>query len=264
MKREELKKIIIKISEGVVANLTDFILVQIFFTLELTGSGKITNYTADRAIEAAHNQLTEVNYQQLKLAVYRLKKKGLVKYIKREKILLPQITAAGKKRLKNLLPVYDEKRIWDKRIYLVTYDIPEKKKFDRDTLREYLKKIGCGMLQASVWLTPYNPKEVLREFIEERKLAGQVLISDLGEDGSIGEEDLRELVVRVYNLEDLENRYVEFIQKWGGKKKLNDSEKTRIYFAFTSILMGDPQLPFELLPEDWAGNNAYKLFRFLT
>ncbi len=120
------------------------------------------------------------------------------------------------------------------------------------------------MLQASVWLTPYNPKEVLREFIEERKLAGQVLISDLGEDGSIGEEDLRELVVRVYNLEDLENRYVEFIQKWGGKKKLNDSEKTRIYFAFTSILMGDPQLPFELLPEDWAGNNAYKLFRFLT
>lgn len=264
MRKKELKETILKVSEGVVANLTDFLLAQLFFGFELAVRGRRSPYAVERALEKAHwEDLTKINYQQIKRTIYNLKKKGLVKYIKREKILLPQITTAGKKRLKNLIPVYDEKRIWDKRIYLVTYDIPEKKKTDRDVLRKYLKKIGCGMLQQSVWLTPYNPKEILRKFIEERRLSGQVLISDLGEDGSIGEEEFKELVARVYNLDQLNDRYLEFIQEWQGKK-IDSFEKARINFALFSILMDDPQLPFELLPEDWIGDKAYQLLRDLT
>lgn len=265
MERKELKETILKVSEGMVANLTDFLLAQLFFGFEMAVSGRRSPYAIERAMEKAYfEDLADINYQQIKQTIYNLKKKGLVRYIKREKILLPQITATGKKRLADLFPTYDEKRIWDNRIYLVTYDIPEKKKTDRDILREYLKKIGCGMLQASVWLTPYNPKEALREFIQERGLAGQVLISDLGEDGNIGEEDLKELIVRVYNLNELNSRYFEFIQNWQERKNLNSLEKTKINFALISILIDDPQLPFELLPEEWVGDRAYKLLKSLV
>ena len=261
MRKKELSKIVLKVSEGVVANLTDLVLAQIFFGLEFAAARKRTFYDIDRAMERAYVDSTEINYQQLKRAFLHLKKKGFVGYVKREKILLPQITETGKKRLEGLFPFYDTKRVWDKRIYLITYDIPETKKRDRDILREYLRKIGCGMLQASVWLTPYNPKEVLRKFIEEKGLRGQVLISDLGKDGSIGEEDINELVARVYKLEELIDRYFRFIQEWQGKKVPDDLEKSRINFSFLSILIDDPQLPFELLPEDWPGDKAYEIVK---
>jgi len=264
MKKKELKEVVLKVSEGIIANLTDLVLAQLFFGLEFSSTRQHTLYDADKALERTYDDLTRINYQQIKQTIYYLKRKGLVKYIKREKILLPKITTEGKRRLENLIPVYDARRIWDKRIYLVAYDIPETKKKDRDVFRRYLKRIGCGLLQASVWLTLYNPKEILREFIKERGLKGQVLISDLGEDGSIGEEDLKELVARVYDLDKLDQRYLEFYQEWRSKNKLSNSEKARINFSFYSILTDDPQLPFDLLPEDWIGDKAYKLLKKLV
>jgi phenylacetic acid degradation operon negative regulatory protein len=261
MKKEELKKAILKISKGIVSTMTDLILVQIFFWLELGLRGGHGPGDVHWAMEEAFSRLEE---KQVKQTTYRLKKRGLIKYPKGKGILTSKITVAGKKRLARLLPVYDEKRTWDKKIYLVTYDIPEDKRTDRNRLRDYLKKIGCGMLQASVWLTLYNPKEVLQEFIEERKLAGQVLISDLGKDGSIGEESLKELIARVYQLDKINNRYLNFVQDWQAKEGLKDFEKSQLNFSFFSILKDDAQLPFELLPEGWVGDRAYQIFKALA
>jgi len=170
-----------------------------------------------------------------------------------------QITDAGKEYLRKILPVYKKKRPWNGKIYLVTYDVPEKRHRERNLLREYLKRIGCGMLQASVWLTPYNPRENLKEFLADYKLGGWVIVSDIGKDGNVGQLAIRDLVRQVYKLEELNSRYREFLQEAEEKKR----DLLSLSFSYLAVLKDDPQLPFELLPKDWWGERAYAVFKTL-
>ena len=42
---------------------------------------------------------------------------------------------------------------------MIIFDIPEKKKSARDSLREKLKELGCIKLNDSVWVYPYPCQE---------------------------------------------------------------------------------------------------------
>lgn len=206
-----------------------------------------------RAQVAADRFLSQVNYEVIKHAIATAKKRGWMKTIRRRALL--EITEEGKRRLVSIIPRYEEKRVWDGRMHLVTYDIPEKRRTDREVLREYLRKIGCGKLQDSVWMTPYNPTDILCSFIEERALGGTIIVSDLGQGGSIGGEDIRALIVRVYHLEKLNDRYEEWledVENYGSVDHL-------AHIQYLSILRDDPQLPFALLPSWWKGDEAYQV-----
>ncbi len=165
-----------------------------------------------RAQWAADRFLSQVNYDVIKDAIKHARRRGWFRH-SRKRHALPEITQAGKKRLADILPHYDEQRVWDGRMHLVTYDIPERRYADRQLLREYLKRIGCGRLQDSVWMPPYNPIDTIRTFVEERDLTGTVIVSDMGKDGAIGEEDRRSLIVGVYRLEELNDRYEDWLQE---------------------------------------------------
>ncbi len=204
-----------------------------------------------RAAAAADRFLHQINYEVIKNAIVTAKKHGYIKSVRRH--AWPEITEEGKRRLTSLLPLYDEKRMWDGRMHLVTYDIPEQQSDDRWLLREYLRRIGCGRLQDSVWMTPYNPIDTLRSFIIEHRLQGTIIVSDMGKDGSIGEEDIRAMVVRVYGLEPLNDRY----EEWLDDADSHDLDQWSVV-RFLSILKDDPQLPFALLPPWWKGERAYK------
>lgn len=128
-------------------------------------------------------------------------------------------------------------------------------------LRYYLKKIGCGKLQNSVWVTPYNPREILEDFVERNELKGAVIISAVGDKENVGEETLAELVARVYDLDELHWQYLQFNKKYYRYKKFEPETKQQVVFDFLSILKDDPQLPFSLLPSDWAGKEAYEIFK---
>lgn len=239
------------LTEGLFAHAVDIGLwVSIYFaemSIPQSQSGQLW-----RAEIAADRFLNQVNYDVIKNAIQTARKRGWVKVVRRK--ALPEITAAGKKRLVALLPVYDEKRVWDERMHLVTYDIPEKRRLDREQLRAYLIRIGCGLLQESVWVTPYNPIDTLRSFVEERRLKANVIVSDLGKDGSIGEEDLRSMIIRVYKLEELNIRYETWFEEVEDRGEVD-------HFAFVgylAILKDDPQLPFALLPPWWKGEKAYQ------
>jgi len=259
MKNKDLQKEILKISEGVVSTAMDITLLLTFYGLEATMKPP-TSKGVWQARGTAFEDLEQINYDTIKNALYRLKNKGLIQYT-RETITHPQITKQGLKRLKSTIPVYDKKRVWDEKIYLVTYDIPEERKSDREMLRYYLKKIGCGMLQNSVWVTPYKPRDVLETFIERNDLKGAVIISAVGDKENVGEETLTELVARVYDLEDLDGRYFDFNKKYYRFKKFKPEMKSQVIFDFLSILRDDPQLPFKLLPADWPGTKAYEIFK---
>ncbi len=247
----------LEISEGLLSTLTDMILFTVFFGFEASVAGYGRSWKASRE---TNKDLDEVNYKSIKRAIIHLKQKGLIESIEVGG-KISQITSAGRIRLQSLLPKYDKKRVRDHRIYMITYDLPITKNNDRNRLRSYLKSIGCGLLQESVWITPYNPTKLIEEFVTKNNLDGNlIIVSSIGRDGAVGNFDVNDLINKVYNLFEVNEKYQSFID-WVKQGKL---PKTMIVSRYLLVLKEDPQLPFELLPEGWLGNRAFQLFSSLS
>lgn len=252
-KQKQLKNDIKKLSEGILAKVTDLALVAVFYNLEIAFLKRSEWWKVERRVM---EDLEEFNYEKLKRGLNQLRQKGLIQTIK-EDIALPKITEAGLKKLRSLIPQYEEKRIWDGKLYLITYDLPVNKNKERNYLRNFLKKIGCGMMQQSLWITPYNPSKLLEEFIKEHGLSEDlILVSTLGRGGTIGEMEFPLLVEKVYHLGEINERYKKFIFDYRNQEK----SQSQLVFQYLSILSDDPQLPFGLLPDWWEGDEAYKIF----
>jgi len=208
-----------------------------------------------KALENSGDFVKSVKKNYLRRGVYSATQK---KYLEKNENGW-QLTNEGQIRLDEILPKYHRKRLWDGKIYLITYDVPESKRKDRDLLRGYLKRIGCGMFQASVWLTPYDPAEQLTRFIKDFRISGFIAVSNIGRDGNVGRMSVKDLVQSVYCLDRLNERYRYF---------LIESQKQRMTlietnFHFLSILKDDPQLPFSLLPDGWLGDKAFNVYNTL-
>lgn len=91
---------------------------------------------------------------------YETRKDGTVKIV---------LSEEGKKRalVCNLdsLALSKSKR-WDGKWRIIAFDIPETKKMRRHALTGQLKKLGCVMLQRSMWAWPYECKDEI-DFIAE-------------------------------------------------------------------------------------------------
>lgn len=248
---KELSRAALQLTEGLFAHSVDFGLWLTIYVAAMSVP-QSRNGQVWRAAREADSFLNQVNYEVIKNAIQTARKRGWVKQGRRGAI--PEITIEGKRRLNAILPHYDEKRVWDGKMHLVTYDIPETHRDDRWSLREYLRAIGCGTLQESVWITPYNPIDTLRDFIEERNLKGNVIVSDMGKDGSIGEENIRVMIVRVYKLEAINDRYGSWLEAADDHGEIDHLAVVQ----YLAILKDDPQLPFVLLPPWWKGEKAYQ------
>lgn len=240
---------------------TDLILWNIFFAL---GAGGGNRHTRDiyRAASQADKLVEQINYESFRRAFQQIKRRGLVNLIKESGGFRWHLSDKGQERVEALIPVYDSRRSWDKRFYLITYDIPESKQDPRAKLRRFLQKLRAAKLQASVYLSPYNPRKRLKDYVKRNRIPGSIIVSDTGIKGSIGTDNFKTLVREVYGLEDLTKRYQEFTGRYAGEEKKNYS-RSQVALDFNLILRDDPQLPFELLPPSWEGAKAYQLYRDL-
>lgn len=245
-----------ELTEKVLATTTDLLLVSIYFKFEFASS----SYKSGWRDGVKNNEiLSEINYKSLKRTSRYLVKEGLIKVLK-GKQALPEVTEKGKRKIEQTIPMYNKRRSWDGRIYLITYDIPESKNTQRNLLRRRLRKIGCVPMQQSVWITPYNPTKSISAIVSANKLEGLVVVSSLGRDGAIGGFKVSDLLDNLYGLSQINKEYKKFIVRAG----LGKEEKYKLVFNYLSILKRDPQIPFDLLPENWLGDNAYQAFRRIT
>lgn len=181
MRRREVIKKVLQISDEAIGTVADLILFQFYYMGASVGQGK-TSRGVYKAIYEADNYLQEFNYQTIKNQLSYLRRRGLIRILKQ-----PEITEEGKKKLRNIFPVYNDKRTWDGSTYLITYDISEKDRFSRDKLRDFLQQTGAGLLQQSVWLTVYNPEVLIKDFVKQERIAGAIIVSCLGKGGYITE-----------------------------------------------------------------------------
>ena len=246
-----------KLTYGMFASTTDLLLWLIY--LSGASIGKTGSRGVYQAFREANKELEEFNHHTLAMIWYHLRKKRLITYQKRNNLYNPTITEYGKKKLNQVIPTYQKKRPWDGKIYLITYDVSEIAHTKRDRMRRFLKDLGCKKLQESVWLNPYNIRQLVDKFVSKNKIPGTIIISDIGKDGGIGNTSLQYLLVKLYELEKLDERYSEFI-----KKATNHFLPLNLLlYHYLSILKYDPQLPFELLPNGFAGNKAFNIYKQL-
>lgn len=252
MKARQAKRIAQDVTETVFSKTLDMTLWSVAYLTILPVAVSIHEPPWKAQVEA-DTFLSTLNYDRIKRAIIAARHHGLIKKSKRH--AWPEMTDAGKKRLASVVPAYDAKRSWDGRLHLVTYDVAEKQSDDRRLLRDFLRRVGCGRLQDSVWLTPYNPIDLLRTFVDEHNLQSSLIVSDLGKDGAIGEEKIDNLINRIYKLEALNDRYVDWIAEAERHGKIDHA----MLLSYLSILKDDPQLPFGLLSKWWKGDDAYRL-----
>lgn len=247
----ETKRFIKKATWNICGSVIDLLIWQI--ALVGASVGKTGPRGVHEAFREADEILKNINHQTLASTWHQLTKKRLLTYKKNNNLYSPEITEFGRKRLLENFPTYQKIRPWNKRIYLIIYDIPEKYRTKRDRFRWFIKRIKTVLLTESTFLTPYNPRQLINEFVRKYKIPGTIIVSDIGSDGTIGETIIQDLLVKLYSLEELNDRYDTFIKNTKEKNKPVQS----LLFEYLSILKDDPQLPFSLLPKGWLGDKAY-------
>lgn len=224
----------------------------------------IYGWVPDRFKETHHFQ---VLYHSLKTGY-------LEKVIKDGKVYL-RITSKGQKIIERDFPFLSfQTKKWDGKWRVVVFDIQEKQKRTRDVLRLKLKELGFGMLQESVWVSPHDIAFDFRQFVKSQGLGEEVFVMDVNE---LLAGNSKELVKKIWSIEKINETYEELFYIL---TKLRDRDKTSISTEvifdkkekdkvrevrsrYLEILVNDPMLPKELLPNNWYGEKVKKLIEQL-
>lgn len=156
-----------------------------------------------------------------------------------------------------------EGRAWDGRWLVLTVGVPENNRALRQRLRTQLGWAGLGSPSPGVWVTPrVDRQERARAALADLGLlAGSW--SFVATAGQIGDE--RSLVRAAWDLDDVEQRYEDFLDLVGRRRPRTDRQalvaQVRLVQEWRRFPLLDPGLPRELLPPRWTGNRAAEVFR---
>lgn len=194
-------------------------------------------------------------------------KTGYIQKIVKNGEVYYRLTGQGENQIVRDFPLMAlRKKPWDRKWRIVVFDIPEKSRKTRNYLRAKLCELGFGMLQESVWISPFDILDDLREYIKNINLEENVFVFMAGR-AFIGDE--KNLAKNIWRLENINQKYKDTISKWQEKEaKLLGKERQKlikkIKDGFLEILINDPLLPKELLPNNWSGEKARRLIKSLN
>ncbi len=151
---------------------------------------------------------------------------------------------------------------WDGSWLVLTVAVPESQRTLRHRLRTQLTWLGLGSPSPGLWVTPDTDKtldvhRVLRELdLEKRAFAWTGPASGIGEESK--------LLAETWDLGTVEDRYLEFIAAYEHRVVESPQEafsaQVRIVQDWRRFPFLDPNLPRELLDQDWPGPLAATLF----
>ncbi len=155
-------------------------------------------------------------------------------------------------------------RQW-KSIYLIDFNKSDQ---ENKVVLEELVELGLGEVDNNLWISPYDMESEIKKVLADRSDINFLFL-----EGYISSNlSLSELVEKVYNLNELEKKYKDFIKQLEEKegvideKYLSTGELLPILFelgwGFYDIVTSDPALPKNILVS-WSGDQAVKKFRVL-
>lgn len=153
-------------------------------------------------------------------------------------------------------------RSWDGRWLVLTVAIPETQRQLRHRLRTRLTWLGLGSPTSGLWITPDARKEPeVRQVIRDLGLDDQAF-AWVGPATGIGAES--RLLADAWQLDDVEDRYLEFIGEFESRRAATPAEafvaQVEMVQEWRRFPFLDPDLPSELLDHDWPGPRAAAAF----
>jgi phenylacetic acid degradation operon negative regulatory protein len=151
---------------------------------------------------------------------------------------------------------------WDGRWLVVNVGVPESQRQLRHRLRTRLTWLGMGSPAPGLWVVPDATKqEAIRAALAELDLLDRAFVWT-GE--SVGEGDHRRLLSASWDLDDVEKRYLSFIDRFEGLQAQTALDAFRhqveLIQEWRHFPFLDPDLPSELLDHDWPGPRAAAIF----
>src|SRR3990167_5715390 len=101
--------------------------------------------------------------RQARGALAKLKNLQWAERSRRDDEIYYRITEKGEKVIDKMLSPLKVTGKWDGRWRLVLFNIPEVNRSLRDKIRQGLKRLGMGILQPSVWISPNDVREEIEE-----------------------------------------------------------------------------------------------------
>jgi phenylacetic acid degradation operon negative regulatory protein len=89
-----------------------------------------------------------------------------------------QLSSKGEQRLAqlNFRRIKFNPQDWDGQWRILTFDIPEAKRAQRDMVRHLIQRLGMRQLQKSVWLTPVDCRNQFEELKQAYGISGNDLL----------------------------------------------------------------------------------------
>lgn len=151
---------------------------------------------------------------------------------------------------------------------LAVFSVPEAERGKRHVLRSRLDQLGFGSAASGVWIAPQQLAGEARHRIGTLGLSGYVA---LFEGARMPLAELHAAVGRWWDLAGLAEVYTGFcaahepvMRRWSRQRRPADpaafADYMRVVDSWRKIVYRDPRLPAELLPADWAGDRAERIF----
>ena len=134
----------------------------------------------------------KLNKRQIKRVMQNLEKRKLIKIEEIGEKVIVELEDSGKPlimkhSIKNILDFKMKNKKWNKKWYLVFFDVPEIQRNKRDYLRRYLRKLGFFPYQKSVYLFPYECEDeikLIKQIVEGAKYM-KYIVADRIEDENL-------------------------------------------------------------------------------
>ncbi|MEU1312164.1 PaaX family transcriptional regulator C-terminal domain-containing protein [Streptomyces cinnamoneus] len=151
---------------------------------------------------------------------------------------------------------------------LAVFSVPEQERHKRHLLRSRLARLGFGTAAPGVWVAPAHVHEETRHTLQRLGLADYV---DLFRGSHLGFEPTAEAVARWWDLDALARQHRAFLEahepvlrRWARRKPVPPEAAYRDYLlaldSWRRLPYADPGLPAALLPADWPGGRAARVF----
>lgn len=208
----------------------------------------------------------------VRTSVFRLAEEGWLEASREGRRSLYTLTAPGLRRFERAYKrIYAPTGLnWDGR-WTMLLTAPEIiSALQRANLRKELLWEGFGMIAPGIFAHPGGKAAALEEILARLDVTGKVFVYSAAASDEVSSRPLSDLVAHCWELDKVLDGYRHFIDCFAPLLKLVKSRskldpeqafaiRTLLIHTFRRAQLHDPQLPLELLPEDWPGTVAYEL-----
>lgn len=172
-----------------------------------------------------------------------------------------QFMAAGRRIYSTALPRSED-------TWTLVQGVPDMSQAERQTLRRRLRWHGFGQISTSLMALPGPVPEGLCVDLKSEDLEKKVLIFQSKLTGQSGQANMKSAAAAAWPLDQLNGEYAKFVDVFGshevsalGAKTPSAAFALRVLLIheYRRILLKDPHLPRDLLPEPWMGSDALRL-----